>query len=132
MYKIGISGNPDYVKKSSVGAFIKKVKDQFGPTATILSGGTDRGPESWAKEFSIDFNLQYKEFNPSFTGHNQYSALYESYYGKKFHPSHLYDRYQRMILECDRVVIFATSLTKELEFLIKKTKKRNIPYIIVQ
>jgi len=132
MYKIAIVGNSDYVKKSKVGNFIKKIKDQFGPTATILSGGTELGPESWVKEFSIDFNLKYKEFNPSFTGHNQYSALNESYYGKKFHPSHFYDRYQRMLFECDRLVIFANSLTKELEYLIQKSKKRNIPYIIVQ
>jgi hypothetical protein len=132
MYKIAITGDPDYIKKSTIGKFVKKIKDQFGTTATILSGGTEQGPDAWIKEYSFDFKLQYKEYNPSYTGYNKYSALDESYYGKKFHPSHLYDRYRRMLFESDRLVIFTSKkLTKELDYLIKNAEKKNIPYIIV-
>ena len=134
MYKIAVIGSKDYVRESNVANFIKKIKDQFGPTATILSGGTDQGAEYWVKKYSLQFSLNFKEYNPSFSGHRMYSALNESYYGKGFHPSHYYDRYKRMLQETDRMVIFTPpnlKLEKELDYVIKEAKKRKIPYIIV-
>lgn len=133
MYKIAITGHPDYIKKSKIGKFIKKLKDEFGPTVTILSGGNEAGPEFWVKEFALDFNLIYKEYNPSYTGHNKYSAIYESYYGKKPHISHYYNRYSKMVSNSDKLVIFNSEkkFTSELIYLIKCADKKNVPYIII-
>lgn len=134
MYSIAIIGSEDYVKESKVALFIKKIKDQFGNTATILSGGNDNGAEKWVKKYSLDFGLRYKEFNPSFTGYRMYSALEEEYYGKGFHPSHYYDRYRRMVSESDRMIVFSPNpnrIEKELEYVLKLAKKAKINSIIV-
>lgn len=134
MYSISMIGSDDYVKESKVAMFIKKIRDQFGNTATILSGGSDRGAEKWVKKYSLDLGLRYKEFNPSFTGFRMYSALEEEYYGKGFHPSHYYDRYRRMLSESDRLIVFSpnpTRIEKPLEYALKIAKKSKINSIIV-
>jgi hypothetical protein len=134
MYKIAIIGSKDYVKESNVANFIKKIKNQFGPTATILSGGNDAGAETWVKKYSLELGFKFKEYNPSFTGYRMYSALKESYYGKGFHKSHFYDRYKRMIQEADKLVIFTDSNSKlhpDLEYAITEAKKKNISHVII-
>ncbi len=134
MYSIAIIGSKDYVRESKVASFVKRIRDQFGNTATILSGGTDQGAERWAKKYSLDFGLRYKEYNPSFTGHRMYSALNEEYYGKGFHPSHYYDRYRRMLDEADRIVVFLPNpnrVEKEIEYVLKLAEKKKISSIIV-
>lgn len=134
MYKIGIIGSKDYIRESNVAKFVKKIYDQFGRTATILSGGGDQGAERWVKKYTLEFSMNYKEYNPSFTGHRMYSAMDESYYGKGFHPSHFHDRYKHLIFEAERLVIFVEKTTKlepDLEFAIKQAQKKNIPFIIV-
>lgn len=146
MYNIAVIGSKDYISEIKVGKFIKKIKDQFGPTATIFSGGNDAGAERWAKKYSLEFGLQYKEFNPSFTGYRMYSALEESYYGKGFHSSHFYDRYKQMLYNTDRLIVFVNkwndtrsavkktygSIEADLEFAIKFAEKRKIPCAVIQ
>jgi hypothetical protein len=136
MYKIAITGSADYVKESKVAKFIKKIYDTYGPTATILSGGEDRGPEYWSKKYCLEFGMKYKEYNPSYTGMRMYSALNESYYGKKYHISHIYDRYKRMLYDADKLVIFnSDNSSKEsnviIENVIKTSEKLKIKPIII-
>jgi hypothetical protein len=134
MYKIAIIGSKDYVRESNVAKFVKRIYDQFGKTATILSGGTDQGAERWAKKYSLEFSMIFKEYNPSYTGYRMYSAMDESYYGKGFHPSHFHDRYKHMIYEADRLVIFVergAKLEPDLQYAIKQAEKKKIPFILV-
>jgi len=134
MYKIAIIGSKDYVRESNIASFINKIKKQFGPTVTIISGGTDIGTEYWVKKYTLELGLKFKEYNPSYTGYRMHSALKESYYGKGFHPSHFYDRYKRMLQEADRLIVFAenySNLEADLEYAIKLAKKKNISHIII-
>lgn len=134
MYNIAIIGSRDYVRESKVASFVKKIRDQFGKTATILSGGNDIGAEKWVKKYSLELGLNYKEYNPSFTGQRMYSALEEEYYGKGFHPSHYYDRYRRMLNNADRLVVFlpeSNKNEKEIEYALNLAKKQKIISIIV-
>lgn len=134
MYKIAVIGSKDYVRESHVAGFINKIKNQFGPTATVLSGGNDTGTEAWVKKYSLELGLKFKEYNPSYTGYRMYSALNETYYGKGFHPSHFYDRYKRMLQEADKLIVFAHNnlkLEADLQYAIKEAKKKNISCIII-
>lgn len=137
MRKIAITGSNSYVKESKVRSSIKKIYEQYGDTGTILSGGGDRGPETWVKKYSLEFGLKYKEYNPSYTGQRMFSALDESYYGKKYHMSHSYDRYKRMLWEADNLVVFLpeswnSRREKELVYLLKLAKKRGVNTLIVR
>lgn len=106
MYRIAIIGPTTCIEKTkNVKDFLFKVKQTFGDTATIISGGNLEGIEFDVKKYALQFGLSYKEFNPSFTGYNEHSALYESYYGKKFHSSHYRHRYDEMLKRIDRLVI---------------------------
>lgn len=132
MFKIAICGSPDYVSERKVAALVKKIYNQFGPTATILSGGNDKGVEKWVKKYALEFNLKYSEYNPSFTGYRMYSALPESYYGKGFHISHFYDRYRKMLDAADKLFIFigpSGKLEPDLEYLQKNAIKKKVPFI---
>lgn len=135
MFKIAVCGSKDYVSERKVAELIKKVYDQFGPTATIISGGSESGTEKWAKKYALEFNLKYLEYNPSFTGHKMYSALPEDYYGKGFHISHFYDRYRKMLDVTDKLFIFVGptgKLESDLEYLQKNAVKKGVPFILVK
>jgi hypothetical protein len=135
MYNIGIVGSKDYVFEMKVGNFVKKIYDQFGNTATILSGGNEKGAEKWAKKYALEFGLPFKEFNPAYTGYRMYSALPEEYYKKGFHPSHFYDRYRILLNSVDRLVIFAQESSKlepDLEYIHKRAVKQQVPCIIIK
>lgn len=134
MYKIAIIGSRGYARQSNVAKLIKKIHSQFGNTATVLTGGTDVGPEHWAKKYSLEFNMQFKEYNPSYTGYRMYSAMNETYYGKGFHPSHFHDRYKHMLYEADRLIVFVeknVKLEPDIQFAVKQAQRKNIPFILV-
>ena len=135
MEKIGIVGSKDYFSQRKVAEFIRKIHSQFGPTAIIMSGGNDQGAERWAKKYALEFNMQYQEYNPSFTGQRMYSAMPESYFGKGFHPSHFYDRYRILLNNVDKLIIFvhqSGKLESDLEYLHKNAIKRGIPHTIIK
>lgn len=130
MPNIGIIGTESYKNIIPIRDLFKKIKGNFGTHATILSGGNDTGVENIAKKLALELNLNYKEYNPSYTGHRINSALPREYYGKGYHYSHLMDRYKRLVISCDYLFIFIdkeNSLTKELEYAQKyalKLKKK--------
>lgn len=105
MYRIGIIGPKTCYKTREVKDLIYKIKQTYGNTATIVSGGNETGIERDAKKFALQFELPYQEFNPSFTGHNLYSAMEEGYYTKGYHSSHFIHRYSEMLKRIDRLVI---------------------------
>jgi len=134
MYRIGIIGGVDTNYTTKVKEFLFQVKKTFSDTATIFSGGNLTGIEYDVKKFSLEFDLPYKEFNPSYTGHNMYSFLPKEYFGKGKHPSHIPHRYQEMLIRTDRLVI--GSAQSDLDWNLydnirKKAEKKNIPVVFI-
>jgi hypothetical protein len=134
MYKIGIVGSSDGNYTQKIRDFLFKVKSAFGDTATVFGGGSQSGIEYDAKKYALEFGLNYKEFNPSYTGHNVYSFLPESYFGKRKHESHYLHRYQELLLRVDKLIIGASD--KELDWKLfeavrKKAEKRGIEVVFV-
>lgn len=134
MYRIGIIGSSDGNYTTKIKDFLFKVKNTFGDTATILSGGNSTGVEYDVRKYSLEFDLKYKEFNPSYTGHNIYSFLPESYFGKRKHESHYLHRYQEMLVRIDKLIIGSndTELDWKLyESIGKKAEKNGIQVVFI-
>lgn len=103
---IAIIGSKSCVDKDKkVKDLIFNIKKTFGDSVTILSGGNEAGIEQVVKKASLEFEVKYKEYNPAFMGKNDYSAMYDSYYKKGFHPSHYLHRYTSMFKNIDRLII---------------------------
>jgi len=110
---------------------ILKIKSQYGPTVSIFTGGNADGVESTVKKMCIEYGIKYGEFNPSYTGFNQHSALRESYYGKGYHPSHIPHRYDMMLKHIDKLIIVVDKNSKSpmFESIYKKAIKLKIKTI---
>ena len=49
--------------------------------------------------------MDYKEYNPSYSGYNLYSAMPKTYYGKSYHFSQLHHRMKLIAEDCDYMII---------------------------
>lgn len=127
--KIGIIGPKTCQKTKQVKELLFKIKTKF-ESPIILSGGNETGIESDVKKYALQFGMDYTEFNPSFTGWNQYSGMFEQYYGKQFHISHEPHRYYHLFLESDLIFVGHEPESKDwkmylhVEKLCKKTGKK--------
>lgn len=117
----------DYFREKPILEFIARLKKEFGPTCTVLGAGNEKGGDVYVRKYALLNGLPYREYNPSFMGHNMYSALEESYYGKRFHPTHQQHRYEMMIRNCDVVVFFTgDKVEPAIKFAQKYTTKRKL------
>lgn len=133
MIKIAITGENDYPSKRKIMQFMKKLKDKYGPTVTVLSGGVTE-PEKLAKKYALELGFTYKEYNPSFLGEKMYSAMPSDYYGKGQHYSHYFDRYRHMVTATEYLVIFqkkSKTLEPTLQYLIKEAEKKKVTTQII-
>lgn len=134
MYSIAIIGSKTCFKTKEVKEFLFKVKTTFGETATILSGGNGEGIERDVKKYALEFGLNYKEYNPAYTGKNLYSALSDEYYTKGYHGSHFLHRYEYMLSRTDRLVIGKSEDSKDwklYETIFKKAEKKSIKTVFI-
>jgi len=133
MYKIGIIGPETCQKTKEIKDLLFEIKNSFGNTVIIASGGNKEGIEKDVKKYCIYFEMQYTEYNPSFTGKNQFSALDESYYTKRFHPSHFQHRYDMMLRYVDRMFIGYEpgENFKLYQQIKKKCEKNNIKTVLI-
>ncbi len=109
--KIAVIGNTGWQNKRKVRDALFELKQRFGKEAVILGAGGNEGANYMVRKFALEFEMQYQEYNPSFSGYNLYSALPESYYGKKYHFSQLHHRMKMLAENCDYLIIL-TNETK--------------------
>jgi hypothetical protein len=76
---------------------------------------------------------KFEEYNPSFSGYNLYSAMPESYYGKKYHFSQLHHRMKLIAEHCDYMMIMSndTQLAPVLKTAYTNIHKLNKPVVIL-
>lgn len=103
--KIAVIGNTGWQNKRKVRDALFELKRRFGTEAIILGAGGSEGANYMVRKFALEFEMQYQEYNPSFSGYNLYSALPESYYGKKYHFSQLHHRMKLLAENCDYMII---------------------------
>lgn len=135
MYRIAIIAPPDCYRKSVVKEFMLKIKNTFGNTATILSGGNPTGVEQTVKQLALEYGMKYKEYNPAYTGKNLYSACDESYYSKGKHFTHYLHRYQMMLSNTERLVIVKQEDSRDWNsiygFVAKHAEKKKIKMVFI-
>lgn len=136
--KIGIISSRNYQTDVKVlNHVFYHIKEYIGIKNCIVASAANDGMDEVIRNYAIDNNIEYVEFNPSYTGHNQYSFEFKQYYGKGYHISHLYDRYQKLFRYCDKLLIFKQKkdtdeiFMNSIETLVKKPIK-NLKYVIYE
>lgn len=132
--RIGIIGGPNVVHKDKkVKELLFRIRQEYGSLATIVSGGNPSGIEQSVKDFVLEFGMPYVEFNPSFSGHNEYSAELPEYFSKKWHFSHYADRYKRMLWNIDKLVVCIEDGVKDtvIQQTLKLAEKSKVHTVLI-
>lgn len=104
--KIGMIGSTDTFFSQELRPILKKLKDNYGVSIEICTGGNRVGIENDIRKLVLELGFQYKEFNPANTPRNGYSAYEDSYYGRPWHPTHAIGRYRKLVQYCDAIFAF--------------------------
>ena len=130
--RIAIIGSRKYENKTKIKEMIYKLKTAFGANLEIVSGGSNNGADRYAKKYALELGVNYKEFNPSHTVKNLYSACSEEYYGKPYHVSQLFHRNSLIVQYVDKVIAFRSDgKSSGTDHVIKECIKFEKPYIVV-
>tara|TARA_R110000851_G_scaffold13015_3_gene44727 strand:+ start:1776 stop:2180 length:405 start_codon:yes stop_codon:yes gene_type:complete len=105
MKQVAILGNTNWQNRRKVQKTLTELKDRFGNDVTVLGAGGKEGANSMIRKYTLEFGLNYQEYNPSFSGYNLYSAMPKSYYGKQYHFSQLHHRMKLLAQNCDYMII---------------------------
>jgi hypothetical protein len=131
---VAVIGNTDWQSKRKVIDTLQGLKQRFGTELTVIgAGGQGEGANFMVKKYALEFGMNYKEFNPSFSGYNLYSAMPESYYGKNYHFSQLHHRMKLIAERCEYMIIMTNSETMDpvLKTAYNGVKKLNKPVVIL-
>lgn len=131
--KIAIIGSRAYENKKKIRDMIFKLKQAFGDKLEIVSGGSQNGADKYARKYSIEMGVNYKEFNPAHTVKNLYSVMPDNYYGKPYHVSQLFHRNELIAKYCDKMIAFIDSNvpSKGSKHAVSMAQKHNKPVVIV-
>ena len=130
--RVAIIGSRTYENKRKIRDMIFKLKQTFGTNLEIVSGGSHHGADKYAKKFSLELGVSYKEFNPAHTAKNLYSVLPESYFGKPYHVSQLFHRNELIAKYCDKMIAFRSEgKSSGTDHAIAMAQKHDKPVVIV-
>ena len=133
MTKIAIVGNKEWQNKRKVQQVLTELKQKFKNELIIVGAGGNEGANYMVRKYTLEFGLQYEEYNPSYTGYNLYSALPEGYYGKQYHFSQLLHRMRLLAENCDYMILLnnQNEMNPQLKTAYNKINKLNKPVVIL-
>jgi hypothetical protein len=133
MTRIAVIGNTNWQNRRKIQETLQMLKKKFDDNLVIVGAGGNEGANSMVRKYTLEFGLQYEEYNPSFSGYNVYSAMPESYYGKPYHFSQLHHRMKLIAERCDYMMIMTNEMQLDpvLQTAWSKTKKLNKPVVIL-
>ena len=82
--KVAVIGNKNWQNKRKVQQTLRELKTKFSDVTIIGAGGSE-GANHMVRKYALEFGIDYTEYNPSYSGHNLYSAMPRTYYGKSYH-----------------------------------------------
>ena len=131
--KIAVIGNSEWQNRRKVQETLQGIKSRFGSDVVIIGAGGTEGANSMIRRYTLEFGMNYTEYNPSFSGYNLYSAMPESYYGKKYHFSQLHHRMNLIADQCDYMIIMTNADTMDpvLKTALTRVKKLNKPVVVL-
>ena len=104
--KIGIVGSRAYTNKNKIKELIFEIKEKYGNSVEIVSGGQREGADGFAKKFALMFGLNYVEFPPSHYNWNMHCVLPASQYNKQYYVSNYFKRNKQIAEYSDIIVAF--------------------------
>ena len=105
MKKVAVIGSTGWQNKRKVQDTLFRLNKQFGDELTVIGAGGNEGANSMVRKYALEFGMSYKEYNPSYSGYNLYSAMPKTYYGKTYHFSQLHHRMKLIAQNCDYMII---------------------------
>lgn len=122
--RIGITGSHLYEDKVKIKKFLFNLKEKVaekGKRIVVCSCGKKFGADVYIKKYTLDFGLDYAEFNPAHTVHNLYSIMLPAYYGKIYHPAYNGLRNQLLIKYVHHLFVFTKNISDsdDIENLLK-------------
>jgi len=105
MKHVAVLGNTNWQNRRKVQQTLTELKSRFGDDVIVLGAGGKEGANSMIRKYTLEFGLNYREYNPSFSGYNLYSAMPKPYYGKQYHFSQLHHRMKLLAQNCDYMII---------------------------
>ena len=130
--KVAVIGNREWQSRRKIQDVLSRLKQLDLPITVIGQGGSEGAPYM-VKKYTLEFGLAYIEYNASYTGKNMYSAMPDSYYGKKYHFSQLLHRMTLIADSCDKMIVLsAGKLDPQLDTAIKRAKKKNKSVVILK
>ncbi len=130
--KIAIIGNNEWQNKRKIQEILNKLRSDYDNPIIIGAGGKE-GANFMVRKYALEFGMKYEEYNPSYSGHNLYSALPEAYYGKNYHFSQLLHRMRILAENCDYMIVLNNQdqLNPQLKTAYNKINKLNKPVVIL-
>jgi predicted Rossmann fold nucleotide-binding protein DprA/Smf involved in DNA uptake len=104
--RVGIIGSRNWQNHKKVKDTIYNLKQKFGESLIIISGGCPNGADAMAKKYALEFDCFYREYNPSHTNKNLYSAMNEGFYGKVYTPKNFFHRNKLLARGVDYLIAF--------------------------
>ena len=130
--KIAIIGNNEWQNKRKIQEILNKLRSDYDNPIIIGAGGKE-GANFMVRKYALEFGMKYEEYNPSYSGHNLYSALPEAYYGKNYHFSQLLHRMRILAENCDYMIVLNNQdqLNPQLKTAYNKINKLNKPVVLL-
>ena len=101
---VAIIGNKHWQNRRKVQEVLQQLKTKYD-NVTVIGGGGLEGVNHMVRKYALEFGMSYKEYNPSYSGYNLYSAMPKTYYGKTYHFSQLHHRMKLIAQNCDYMII---------------------------
>jgi len=111
MTKVAVIGSTSLQNRRKVQQTLNELKKRFSEDLLVIGAGGNEGANSMVRKYALEFGISYQEYNPSFSGYNLYSAMPESYYGKRYHFSQLHHRMKLIAEQCDYMMILTNEET---------------------
>jgi hypothetical protein len=133
MIKVAVIGNKEWQNRRKVQQVLTELKQRFKKDIVLVGAGGSEGANYFVRKFALEFGMAYEEYNPSYTGRNLYSALPESYYGKKYHFSQLLHRMRLIAENCDYMIMLNNQhdMNPQLKTAYNKIKKLDKPIVVL-
>ena len=131
--KVAIVGSREYENVRKMKDTLFQLKQKFGDQLIIISGGAKHGADKYARKYSLEFGIKYREFNPAHTTKNLYSAMSDDYYEKPYHVSQFHHRNMLIARDCDVMMAFVPNNADSNGSMsaVKQAKKLNKPVTII-
>ena len=131
--KIALIGNSEWQNRRKIQETLHGIKNRFGEEAVVIGAGGNEGANFMIRKYTLEFGMKYTEYNPSFSGYNLYSAMPETYYGKKYHFSQLHHRMNLIADQCDYMIIMTNTdqIDPVLKTALTRVKKLNKPVVVL-